>query len=419
MVSSEVKKISSCRKELNIKMDKSDLEPLRVKETKQVQKEVQYPGFRKGKAPLSLVKRQYADAIEAYTLEAAVQEALQQSVEEHKIDVVGTPEAKKVEYNKEGNLEIVIDVDTYPEIELNGYKGFEFTKDKYEITDKFVDETIGKLLKEKATRVPVENAIENSHIVTLDMQELDSEGKPVVGRKYKDIQVSIGEGRFDPDLEEQLLGLKNGDTKTISKTYPEDFPQKEMAGKKESYSITIKNVLKEELPELNEEFVKELGGEMQTVDDLRKFTRERLEHDYQHEADARFAQELSQKLLDENPFDVPKALIENYLNHIVKDVKTRDPKLKEDAIRQHYESEALFNIKWHYLKDQIAKEEKIEVEDTDIKKFMENLKDEKVREIYESNPGLMERVREDLADKKIYDFLVENSKVKDNEIKLD
>lgn len=208
MVSSEVKKISSCRKELNIKMDKSDLEPLRVKETKQVQKEVQYPGFRKGKAPLSLVKRQYADAIEAYTLEAAVQEALQQSVEEHKIDVVGTPEAKKVEYNKEGNLEIVIDVDTYPEIELNGYKGFEFTKDKYEITDKFVDETIGKLLKEKATRVPVENAIENSHIVTLDMQELDSEGKPVVGRKYKDIQVSIGEGRFDPDLEEQLLGLK-------------------------------------------------------------------------------------------------------------------------------------------------------------------------------------------------------------------
>ncbi|MGD9899255.1 MAG: trigger factor [Calditrichaceae bacterium] len=419
MVTSEVKKISSCRKELNIKMDKDDLEPLRVKETKQVQKEVQYPGFRKGKAPLSMVIRQYADAIEAYTLEAAVQEALQRSVEEHKIDVVGTPEAKKVEYNKEGNLEITIDVDTYPEIELNGYKGFEFTKDKYEITDKFVDETIGKLLKEKATRVPVEAAIEKDHIVTLDMQELDSEGKPVPGRKYKDIQVSIGEGRFDPDLEEQLLGLKNSDIKTISKTYPEDFPQKEMAGKKESYSITIKNVVKEELPELNEAFVKELGGEMQTVDELKKFTRERLEHDYQHEADARFAQELSQKLLDENPFDVPKALIENYLNHIVKDVKTRDPKLKEDVIRQHYETEALFNIKWHYLKDQIAKEEKIEVDDTDITKFMENLKDEKVREIYESNPGLMERVREDLADKKIYDYLVENSKVKDNEIKLD
>ena len=252
----------------------------------------------------------------------------------------------------------------------------------------------------------------------LDMQELDAEGKPIKDKNYKDISITMGQGKFDPDLEEQIIGLKNGDEKQIEKVYPEDFPQKEYAGKKEAYLINIKSVQREELPELNDEFARELNEEFKTVEDLKKATRDHLEHNYKTEAENRLNQDLMEKLLEENPFEIPQALVENYLNHVVADVKRRDPNAKEEVIRQHYQSEAEFTIKVHYLKDQIAKVEKIEVGESDVKTFLDELKDEKIREFYEKNPQMMNHVKEDILQKKINDFLLKNTKIKTNKVKL-
>ncbi len=419
MISTEIKALSSCRKELNIVMEKEALEPIRERESRKVQKEVQFPGFRRGKAPLDLVRRNYAQAIEAYTLEAAIDQALVRSTQENNIAVVGMPEAKKVDFNEEGNLAIIIELDTYPEIELKKYKDLEFTKDKYVIADSFVDQTIERLLREKATRSEVEDPIEDGHNVILDMQELDPSGIPIVGKKYADITVRIGEGRFDPELENQLVGMKVNETKTVTKDYPEDFPQKEFAGKKESYSITIKKVEKEALPELTEEFLQELNPELKTEEDLKKFTRERLEADYMREAENRFVQDLTQKMLEENAFEVPQALVDNYLDHIVENTKKQNPKLKDEEIRQHYQYDAEFQIKWHYFKDKLAETEKIEVGEEDIDTFLDTLQNDEVRKLYKENEHLLNNAREDILDRKIIDFLTANSKVKDNEIKLD
>ena len=418
MVKTEIKEISNYKKELNITMDKADLEPIREAQAKRVQKEVQFPGFRKGKAPLGMVKKNYADAVEAYTLEAALDESLQKSVIENEIQVVGTPEAKKVDFNDNGDLVSVVEVETTPDVNLNKYKGFHITKDEYEISDQFVDDTIHRTLKEKAELHTVESAIEKDHLVVLDMQELDENGKPIKDKNYNDISLTIGQGRFDPELEEQIVGLKSGEEKRIEKTYPDDFPQKEYAGKKEAYLITIKSVQREELPELNDEFAKELNEEFKTVDDLKKATRDHLEHNYKMESENRFNQDLMQKLLEENPFDMPQALVDNYLQHIIADAKRRDPNIKEEEVRQHYQSEAEFTIKVHYLKDKIAKVEKIEVGESDIKTFLDELKDEKIREFYEKTPQMMERVKEDILQKKIDDFLRKNTKIKTNKVKL-
>ena len=418
MIKTEIKKISNYKKELSITMDKADLEPIREAQAKRVQKEVQFPGFRKGKAPMGMVKKNYADAVEAYTLEAALDESLQKSVIENQIQVVGTPEAKKVDFNDNGDLISVVEVETTPDVELKKYKGFHLTKDEYEISDQLVDDTIQRTLKEKATLHTVDGAIEKDHLVVLDMQELDADGKPIKDKKYKDISLTIGQGRFDPDLEEQIIGLKNGDEKQIEKVYPDDFPQKEYAGKKEAYLISIKSVQREELPDLNDEFAKELNEEFKTVEDLKKATREHLEHNYKMESENRLNQDLMQKLLEENPFEIPQALVDNYLNHIVSDVKRRDPDAKDEVIRQHYQSEAEFTIKVHYLKDQIAKVEKIEVGESDTKTFLDELKDEKIREFYEKNPRMMDHVKEDILQKKINDFLLKNTKIKTNKVKL-
>ena len=418
MIKTEIKKISNYKKELNIVMDKTDLEPIREAQAKRVQREVQFPGFRKGKAPLGMVKKNYADAVEAYTLEAALDESLQKSVIDNNIHVVGTPEAKKVDFNENGDLVSVVEVETTPDVELKKYKGFSITKDEYEISDQMVDDTIQRGLKEKAEMHTVEGAIENDHVVMLDMQELDDEDKPIKDKNYKDISLTIGQGRFDPELEEQIIGLKAGEEKRIEKTYPDDFPQKEYAGKKEAYLIKIQSVQREELPELNDEFVKEIDEKFKSVDDFKKATREQLEYNYKMESENRFNQDLMQKLLEENPLEMPSALIENYLQHIFADVKRRDPNAKEDEVRQHYQNEAEFNIKIHYLKEKIANVEKIEVGESDVKTFLDELEDEKIREFYEKTPQMLDRVKEDILQKKINDFLFKNTKIKKNKVKL-
>lgn len=418
MIRTTIRDISNFRKELSITIPKEDLEPIRERQAKRVQREEQYPGFRKGKTPLGLIKRSFADKIEVYTLEAALDESLHQSILENNLLVVGTPEAKKVDFDENGALVSVVEVETMPEINPRKYKGLEITKDEYEISDSFVDQTIQRYLKEKAELHSVEGAIEKGHLVVMDMQELDAEGKPLPQKKYTDISLRIGDGRFDPELEEQLLGMKECEKKTIVKIYPDDFPQKNMAGKKESYEVQIRSVQYEVLPELNDEFVKELNAEMETVEDLKKATRAQLEKNYQDESEDRFFQDLSQKLVEENPFELPEAIIEHYLDRVVDDIRRRNPKANEEQIRQHYRGEAEFNLKWHYLRSQIAKVEDIRVTEEDEKTFFGELKDDKTREFFRENTQWHERIKEDILERKINDFLKNHSTIKVNKIKL-
>lgn len=400
-------------------MNKADIEPIREKETQKMRRDVQFPGFRKGKAPLNVVKRSYGQHIEAYTMEGAVQKALEQVVTEHDLKIVGMPEPKKMDFNDAGDLTMAIEVETYPEIELKKYKDFEFIKDKYVIKESFIEENINRMRKQHATKTEVDGKVSDGQIVVIDMQELDASGVPLVGKKYNDITITVGEARFDPELEKQLVGLEKGKTQKITKEYPKDFAQKELAGKKENYEITVKKIEIEELPELTEEFVQKVNPNTKTIKEFREFVVKGLKNEYEAEAENRFSQELSQKLIDENPFDVPSALVDNYLDNIIKDVKKKDPKADEKQLREYYRTDALSNLKWFYLKDQIADAEKIESDEKDIEDFLNKIENDEIKKLYKENPAALSEIKHSLKDKKVHDFLVENSKIKENEINLD
>ena len=419
MITTDIKVLSNYKKELSITMEKADLEPIREQQTKRVQKEVQFPGFRKGKAPLSMIKKSYAQHVEAYTMESAVQEALERAVVENEIKVVGMPDAKKVDFNDQGDLTMTIEVDTQPEIELKKYKGFKFIKDKYVIKDSFIEENINRILKQHATKTETDSKVKDGHIVLIDMQELDESGAALVGKKYNDISITVGDGRFDPELEKELIGLEKNKATKVTKEYPKDYVQKEMAGKKEYFEITVKKIEEEELPELNEEFIQKINPNIKTVEEFKKFVAQNIENDYKRESENRFSQELSQKLIEENPFEIPDALVENYLDNLVKDVKRRDPKADERSLREYYRTEALNNMKWHYIKEQIAKDENIESNDKDVEEFLDKIDNKEIRKLYQDNAAALEEVKHSIKDRKVQDFLVENSKVNENEIKLD
>lgn len=419
MITAEITKLNDYRRELHIKMEKEDLDPLREKEAENVRKEVQVQGFRKGKAPLNMVKRQYAQAIEAYAMEAAIQEGLIHVSEKENMMILGRPEAKNMDMKEDGSLELQIVVETYPEVDLKKYTGFELIRDVYDIQDTFIDQTIQRLREERAEILTVDTEIGDHYLVSADLQEVDQSGVPIVGKKYNDIHLQMGKGRFDAELEKQLIGLKQGDERIISKKYPDDFPQKEYAGKVESYSVKIKKVEKQNLPELDEEFIKDLSlSEVTTVSEFREFTRRNLQENYDKEAERRLLDDLARSIVEANPFEVPQVLIENYLNNIVEDVKQKNPRIRESEIRQYYENDALFNIKWYYLQEKIEQAEKITVDESDTETFLTTLRDESIREIYRKNIGLMERAKDEIRTKKITGFLIGASKLTENKIEL-
>ena len=185
--------------------------------------------------------------------------------------------------------------------------------------------------------------------------------------------------------------------------------------------MTIKEIMEEKIPELNDEFVQDLGDEtLKTVEDLKKRVRENLEHQYENESKQRFEEDLIQTLLSENPFEIPQALVDNYVESMAKSAIERNPNLKMEDARRAYEPNAETMVKWYYLTKRIAEVEGIEVSDEEAKEFIEKqVEDENLRKQMMENRASLNRIKDDLFYDKLIKFLEENNEIKENEIELD
>jgi len=412
MISTEVLTVSNCKKELKITVPVEEISKIREQQFKVVQKEADIQGFRKGHAPKHLVQKYYQGTIEKYTLDAALQKGYEHGLKECEVIPVADPVVKKFDYDDQNNLIMEVDVETFPEIELKKYTGVKIDKEVFKISDEDIDDSIDYIRKQKAIIKPVEDESRAGHFMTLTMQEVDKAGIPIIGKKYENIRIQLGDDKFDADIEKQLIGLKAGDEKSVEKKYDKKFEQKNLAGKSELFSIKVEKVEEEELPELKDEFVKNLAFEgVSTVDDLKHRVEQNMEAQWCQESEQRFYNKFVQELLQLNPFDVPESVVDRYLDQIVADIKKRDPKVEEAEVRKNYRVDALFNIKWFYLKDKIAEKENIKAEEEDFQKFIEGTEDAEMKKMYFDNPGLKKKVMSDLFEKKMFNYLVDNSKV--------
>ncbi len=413
MITSQVTNLSSCKRELKITVPASEIDKIREHEIREMQKNAEIQGFRRGKAPRSMVIKLYQGTIERNTIDHAIQHGFEDGLRSNNIIPVGEPVVKKFDFDADKNLLLEVEVETYPEIELKKYTGLKVEKEVYSISDEDVEESLMYVRKQKAVVSPVERPAEEGDFVTLTMQEVDAGGVPLVGKKYENIRIQLGSGEFDPDIEGALTGLKTGDEKLVEKVYPNNFEQKQFAGKQERYQVRIEKIEEEELPELNDEFVQTLNQEnVQTVGELRELIKKQLENQYGQRAEEQFYHSFVHELLQNNPFEVPDAMVDRYLDEIVKDITGRQKDVDEEEVRKAYRADAIFNVKWYYLKEKIAEVEQIEAKEEDFDKYLENVSDEKVKELYQSNKDLKKRIMNDIYEKKLFDFIVDNSKIK-------
>ena len=386
------------------------------------------PGFRKGKAPMNIVERYYGTEIfYEDTFNEIAQETLEQAVEENKLDVVSRPDIEVTQIGKGQDLIYTAIFQTKPEAKLGKYKGIEIKKIEYNVEDKDIEHELGHMQEHNSRLISIDDRpVEDGDITVIDFEGF-VDGKTFEGGKAENYELTIGSKTFIPGFEDQIIGMKIDEEKDVNVTFPEEYFSKDLAGKDATFKVKLHEIKKKELPELDDEFAKDVS-EFDTLEELKKSIKEKLEEDAKQRQKYETEEAVVKAVTENIEVEVPSGMIETEVENMIKDIETRlsyqGLKLEqylqmlnktEDEMKKEYEPQALEAVKTRLMIDAVIKAEKIEanIEEIDekIKEMAKNYGKENDEEFIQ-NENVRKYIEEGIKSEKALDFLVKNAKMK-------
>ena len=385
------------------------------------------PGFRKGKAPMSMVEKVYG--VEVFYEDAfneIVPEIFDEELKNNKIEAVSHPDIDITQMGKGKDLIFTAIVQTKPEVKIGKYKGIEIKKIEYNVSDKDVENEL-KTMQDKNSRLVTidDRPVEDGDIATIDFEGFVN-GKAFEGGKAEGHELTIGSHTFIEGFEEQVIGMKIDEEKDINVTFPEDYFSKELAGKPAVFKVKLHSIKKKELPKLDDEFAKD-ASEFDTLKELKESIKTKLQEENEHRAKHETEDAVIKALVDATEIDVPSGMVEMELENITKDVEQRLSyqgitldnylkmvgKTKED-FKKEYEQQALESIKTRLVLEAVEKAEKIEVTEKEIDEEIKSMAEKynKKEDEIKNNEQLREYIKNNLISEKTVDVLVKNAKTK-------
>lgn len=393
---------------------------------KKVVKEVTVPGFRKGKVPRGLFEKRfgvevlYQDAVD-YLLPSAYAEA----VKETGIEPVDNPEIDIEQIEKGKSMIIKAKVTVKPEVKLGEYKGLEVEKQDLEVTEEDVEQEL-KTLQQRYAELVVkeEGQAEKGDTVVIDFEGF-TDGEAFEGGKGENYSLELGSGQFIPGFEDQLVGVSPGEEKEVNVTFPEEYHAAELAGKPAVFKVKVHEIKTRELPELDDEFAKDVDEEAETLDELKEKIRTRLEETKKNMAENKVRDTVVKKAAENAEIDIPEVMIENEIDHMVReyeqqlqmqgmnlDLYFQFTGQDMDKLREQMKENAEKRVRTSLTLEAIANAENLEVSDEDVDRELN-----KMAEMYKMNVdniksmmGTLDGLKADLKIQKAVEFLVENSK---------
>ena len=388
-------------------------------------KKFNVPGFRKGKVPMSVVKKYYGIEV---LLEDAVNFAIEGSyanvLKENNVRPVDFPKVEVVQAEEGKDLIYTAEVTVYPEVELGAYKGLNVEKKTYEVTEEEVAAKL-KEMQEKNARVEVkEGAIENGNIAVIDFKGF-IDGVAFEGGEGHDYSLEIGSGSFIDNFEEQLVGAKAGDKVEVNVTFPENYGKEELNGKPAKFEVEVKEVKAKELPVLDDEFAKE-ASEFETLEALKEDTTKKLEEANTARAEREYEEAILRAVVENAKMDIPAVMVEQEIDRMVQNLAQRlqyqGLTLEQyfqftgtdaEKMREYMKENAETKVKTELVLEALQKAEKMEVLDEELKE-----KASEVAKLYGANDEkmvelLLQNQREalvaDVMTSKVINFLKENN----------
>jgi len=394
---------------------------------KKVSKQVNIPGFRKGRIPRSMFEKRFGvESLYQDALDAILPDAYISAIEETGIEPIDRPdiEIEQMEQGKELIFKATVQVK--PEVKLGEYKGLEVEKMDTEVSDEDIDAELKQLQERQAELVVKEEGeVAEGDTVVIDFEGF-VDGEPFEGGKSENYSLEIGSGSFIPGFEDQLVGVKAGEEKDVEVTFPEEYHAEELAGKPAVFKVKLHEIKSKELPELDDEFAKDVSEESETLEDLKASIKNRLVESKKNEAEQTLRNELVDKASENAEVEIPEVMITTEVDRMLKEFEQRlqmqgmtlDLYFQfsgqdEDALREQMKEDAEKRVKTNLTLEAIAKAENIEVDDEAVNEEMNKMAEAykmELEEIKRLLGGNLENLKEDLKIQKAVEFLVENSK---------
>lgn len=418
---STIEDISEVKKKLRIEISPEDIKKEKDKAVAEIARTASIPGFRPGKAPKALVERHFGDELRSDVVSRLVTDAYLKAVAEHRISPVMNPEISEVSglsLAPGEPLSFTATVEVRPRIDLADYDKIDFKKPEVTVADEEVNQTIDRLREMYAQLEVVDGRpVEKGDTLIIDFEGFQA-GQPVSGAKADDYMITIGAGNIIPGFDEQLVGLGKGDRKEIRVTLPDDFQDKDLAGREMTFNVTVKEIKRAVVPELNDEFAKDLGGH-ETVEDLKKRIRQDIEVRKKSEAAAEMREEILSRLVDMHSFDVPPVMIEGELQYMLRQQLTRLAKQGMDykafdhnKFREEKRELAVKRAKGMLILDAIAEKEGVSVSDNEVNAAIHSFarssgqSADAIRNYYESQDEGLEGLRASIMRDKTLNLLL-------------
>ena len=388
---------------------------------------VRIKGFRAGKAPRTLLRGMYGEEIKGQVRSQLVEDSLGEVIKERGLQIVSRPEieANDLAEDREFSFSAVFEIK--PDVDVKDYLGIGVERVKLAISDSEVDAGLQRLRESHARLEPIDDRdiVRPGDFVSLDF-EGSIEGKPFAGGKGENYLLEIGGGRTLPQFENALVGLKLGTRETINVTYPQDYANRELAGKAVDFSVIIRELKKKVLPDLDDDFAKDYG-ECGSLEELTANVRTRLEQELTQIQDEQLKEQIITRIISNHSFTPPPAMVERQTRYLMERYQNRSseqpasesqPAPSMEETRKALEERAKRQVQATLLVEKIAQKENIEVSEKDVQERVDALarasgdKAKSVREFY-SRADAREELRAQIVFDRTLNFLLEKASVKE------
>ena len=411
---------------LTIEITKAEFEAAKDKAFKKTGKNITVPGFRKGKAPRKMIEKLYGEGVffeEAFNI--IYPDAMEMAVEKSGIKPVGRADVDLGDPAEEGGLTIIAKVPVEPEVELGEYKGIEVEKETVKVLQADVKAELNRMAQRNARTETVERKAKKNDTVDIDFEGF-VDGVPFEGGKAEHHELTLGSGAFIPGFEDQLIGCKAGDEKDVVVTFPEEYHAKELAGKEATFKCKVHKVEETILPEIDDEFAKDVSDTCETLDDLKKEITERLKAELQEAADNAFEEKVLDAVIDGMKADIPAAMIDAQVDTIVQDFGYRlqmqgmglEQYLKMTgtemgAFRAMFKDQAERQVKTRLALQKVVELEGITVSDKELEEEYAKMAEQYKMEVEKVKAIVSKEALEgDLKISNALEFIKKNAKVK-------
>ncbi len=415
IVQSDISVVNSFTRRISVEVPWEDIQDDYRTFLRKFAKKVSMPGFRKGKVPAQIIRKQYGLAAEAEFAESAVQEYYLANLEKLGVDPINRATIEGVHFHEGESLRFQATFEVEPEITLPTYKkGMKVEHLIYKHEEEDVSRAIEEMRLQRATLRTVEEGAEENHFLLADLQEIDAGGMPIIGNKIENQYIQLDpDGAFGGENLKALEGARSGDVRRAT------LPRED--GSAIHYEVTVRQVTERLLPDIDDAFAREVDTEAENVDTMNANLHKKIQAAFDRESEKQLTHELADHFVKNASVEVPTSMIDNYIDNVIADMRQQgyaEESIDRNAVEDEHKASIVWNIKWYLLRKRLLDEEEIVVDDEQVDKKIEELaatdedQAKQVKNFYRRTEN-RRNLREDLLSDALFERLKDYAKIKE------